>query len=197
MSNFEQSGYRKLKAKNIPHLLRAWFNKRILVLLLLATWSAGLGWGTALAIAPTSPIAQAQPTVPPGSSAPASPNYQLGQKLYLENCSSCHTPIPPEVLPTETWKQILENPQNHYGTQLPTILGPVVLLMWDYLRTFSRPVNPEETVPTLVAQSRYFKALHPRVELPEFVNYKTCITCHPGANQLDYRSLTSEWEDAS
>lgn len=175
--------------------------KILLALLLLAVWSAVLGASMALAIAPpnftssTSTVAQAPPN-PSNSPERASPNYQLGQQLYLENCSSCHIPIPPGVLPTETWKQVLENPQDHYGTQVPTMLGPVVLLMWDYLRTFSRPVNPEESVPTLVAQSRYFKALHPKVELPEVVTNKTCVTCHQGANQLDYRSLTSEWEDA-
>ncbi|MGL5805822.1 MAG: cytochrome C, partial [Xenococcaceae cyanobacterium] len=42
-------------------------------------------------------------------------NIQLGQELYLQNCSSCHIPIAAEVLPTDTWRALLSNPQKHYG----------------------------------------------------------------------------------
>ena len=163
-----------------------------LIFALICLWSIALGWGMAIATNPAHLVSQAQST--PTS---ASNNFRLGKKVYLENCSSCHIPIPPGVLPTETWKQILEKPQKHYGTQLPSRISPLTLLMWDYLRTFSRPLPPEAIVPEYVYQSRYFKALHPRVELPKAASHKTCISCHAGAKQLDYRSLTPEWENAS
>ena len=164
-----------------------------LILLTVMIWSIALGWGMALAInAPTN----VAPLVSQAQSTPDSNNLRLGKKVYLENCSSCHIPIPPEVLPTETWKQILEKPQRHYGTGLPRMISPLIVLMWDYLRTFSRPLPPEAIVPEYVYQSRYFKALHPRVELPTAASHKTCTSCHLGAKQLDYRSLTPEWENA-
>ena len=124
-----------------------------------------------------------------------SERYQLAQEVYLENCSTCHIPIPPGVLPTETWQEILEKPEKHYGEQLPNIVSVSVILMWEYFQTFSRPLNPGEGKPALVEQSRYFKALHPRVDLPEPVTLQSCLVCHPGAAKLDYRSLASEWED--
>lgn len=120
--------------------------------------------------------------------------YQLGKELYLENCGSCHVALPPEVMPTETWRRLLLEPEQHYGQQLPLLIGPVVLVMWDYLRTFSRSHVDKELIPYRVTESRYFKALHPQVDLPHPVRPATCAVCHPGATDYNYRSLTPEWE---
>ncbi len=116
-------------------------------------------------------------------------NYQLGQELYVQNCSSCHIPIPAEVLPTDTWQEILEKPGKHYGTSLPKLSSINIRLIWSYLRTSSRPLLERELQPEFVTQSRYFKALHPKVDLPKPVTHQSCILCHPGASQLDYRTL--------
>ena len=120
-------------------------------------------------------------------------NDSLGREIYLENCSSCHVPIPAQVLPTESWQKILNNPQNHYGVALPTSVRVRVGLIWAYLEAASRPTNPEETVPVYVTNSRYLKALHPQVELPSPAKHQSCVTCHPSANKLDYRTLSAQW----
>lgn len=150
---------------------------RLLLLFLIAFVSVILGWQLEKA------IAQNQDN-----------NFQISRKLYLENCASCHVPLPAEVLPTETWQQILENPEQHYGESLPRTIGLNTRLIWNYLRTFSRPLLPEEPKPEYVTNSRYFKALHPQVDLPQPVTHQSCILCHPGAQQLDYRTLSPEWE---
>ena len=121
----------------------------------------------------------------------------LGRELYLENCASCHIPIPAEVLPTERWQDILNNTQNHYGTALPTSVKVTARLMWTYLRNYSRPANPGETLPQYVTSSRYLKALHPQVELPKPTSHQSCTSCHPSAAKLDYRTLSAEWLDGS
>lgn len=126
---------------------------------------------------------------------PVPERFQTGQDLYLDTCAGCHIPISPAVLPTETWQTILENPNNHYGTQVPLVRITQVLI-WDYLRTFSRPLTREEPKPVYIEQSRYFKALHPRVTLPKPTSHKTCIVCHPGAENYDYRTLSAEWQDS-
>lgn len=149
-------------------------------------WSLTIGWGVAYAIG-NSPQVKGIDYVPE--------QYQLGQEIYLENCSSCHIAIPPAVLPSETWRQIIQDPQRHYGTRLPTIFKPKLLIMWKYLLTFSRPVYEDETVPYRLQNSRYFKALHPKVDLPENVSPQTCITCHPNASQFDFLTLSSEWQE--
>ncbi|MGK7877953.1 MAG: cytochrome [Xenococcaceae cyanobacterium] len=212
MSNFEQQSChrrQKRQTKRSP----------LVLLLVIVLWSIGLGWGMALAIdspsdfwfSPESlnpkskiPLRQqgraasagAKPSLNPKSIDSVPDRYQVGQELYLESCSSCHVPIPPEVMPTETWKQLLEKPQKHYGKQLPQFIGISRILIWDYLRTYSRSVAIDEPIPLYVEQSRYFKALHPRVDLPKPTTHQSCVSCHLGAKNLDYRSLTPEWENS-
>ena len=121
--------------------------------------------------------------------------YQLGQQLYLENCATCHIGLPPQVLPTETWRRLLQDPQ-HYGQTLKLLVDPPRLLVWNYLQTFSRPQAKDEELAYRVINSRYFKALHPRVKLPQPANISSCVTCHPGVSQYNFRNLSSEWENS-
>ncbi|NER51928.1 MAG: cytochrome C [Symploca sp. SIO1A3] len=142
----------------------------VVLFLFLFVWSIGLGWGMSLAVSARQPesIAQAATAIS-GSVDPISERYQQGYKLYLENCSGCHIALPPEVLPTDSWRQILIEIDQHNGKKLE-IIGPIVQIMWNYLRAFSRPQirqTEDEPIPELVRESRYFKALHPRVDLPQ------------------------------
>ena len=121
-------------------------------------------------------------------------NSRLGQEIYIQNCSSCHIPIPAEVIPTDTWQEILSKPGKHYGTSLPKLSSINTRLIWSYLRTYSRPLLERELKPEFVTQSRYLKALHPQVDLPKPVTHQSCIVCHPGAKKLDYRTLSSEFD---
>lgn len=153
-----------------------------------------MGWGLAL-------VTNAQPTTQNSISDTINTvdlvpeRYELGQELYLENCSSCHIAVPPAVLPTQTWQRLLQDPQ-HYGVQLKPLVDPPRLIVWNYLRTFSRPVAKDEKIPYRVNESRYFKALHPKVELPRPVRIGSCVSCHPSAAEYNFRSLTPEWENS-
>ena len=161
---------------------RAARRSSLVLLLLILVWSVALGWGMSRAIA--------NPDI--NNLEPMSDSQKIGQQLYLETCASCHVPIPPSVLPTETWRDLLSKPQNHYGINLPEVVSVTQLVIWKYLRTFSRILNVDEPKPKFVAQSRYFKALHPKVELPKPVTHQSCIVCHPNAQQMDYRTLTED-----
>jgi hypothetical protein len=125
--------------------------------------------------------------------AQANSNGSIGRELYLKNCTGCHIPIPAEVLPTESWQEILNNYQNHYGRVLPTSVKVTSGLMWTYLQAYSRPAVIGETIPQYVTDSRYLTALHPQVKLPQPTTHQTCSQCHPNAAKLDYRSLSAEW----
>lgn len=190
-----------LKAKaNRRYLPKGRRQKRSIAVLflLLLVWSICLGWGLSLAMtvsAQPSLVAQATSTEP-GTVDPVSARHQLGKELYLENCASCHMAIPPEVLPTETWRRILLEPDQHYGTQIQKLIGPSLLVMWDYLRTFSRPEVPNKQLPYRISDSRFFKALHPRVKFTQPVKPSSCVSCHPGVAQYNYRRLTPEWENS-
>ncbi|AFZ20373.1 diheme cytochrome C [Allocoleopsis franciscana] len=182
----------------------------VVLLFLLLVWSISLGWGMAISFgSPPGVSAQIAPGIPAqpdliaqgtaeqtGTVDPITPRYQLGKELYLENCASCHVPLPPEVLPSETWRRLLLEPEQHFGQQLKPLIGPVLITMWDYIRAYSRPEEAKKPLPYRISESPYFKALHPRVKFSQTVKPASCVICHPGAAQYNYRRLTPEWENS-
>ncbi|MBO3460900.1 cytochrome C [Aetokthonos hydrillicola Thurmond2011] len=165
--------------------------KPIGLFLVILAWSLAMGWLLAL----TNNVQAAAPSNEIGTVDVVPAQYKLGQDLYLENCSSCHIALPPAVLPTQTWKNLLEDSQ-HYGVQLKPLIDPPRALVWRYLVNFSRTQLKEDGTPYRVNDSRYFKALHPKVKLPRPVQIGSCVSCHPSAAQFNFRSLTSEWENS-
>ncbi len=142
-----------------------------------------LGAGLAHAIDP----AQVDPNrttdwVPPGS--------RLGQEIYLQTCGTCHIALPPAIMPTETWRQLIQDPQ-HYGQVITPPIDPGRQILWNYLQLASVPSAPDEPVPYRIEKSRIFKALHPDVTLPKVINLDSCAACHPGAGRFDFRSLST------
>ncbi len=159
------------------------------LLLVIITWSLAMGWLLALVTNAQS----ATPAAEIGTVDVVSPQYQLGQELYLENCSTCHIALPAAVFPTQTWKNLLEDSQ-HYGTQLKPLVDPPRILVWKYLSTFSRVKLNDEEIPYRLNNSRYFKALHPGVKLPRPLEIGSCVSCHPSASDYNFRRLSAEWE---
>ena len=183
----------------------------VLLLVLLVFWSGVLGWGLSQAAMPqaatpqsapaqaepvqASPAQSAAPAAAIGTVDPVPEAYKLGQQLYLENCATCHVGLPPAVMPDKTWAEILPD-ASHYGVQIQPLPDLSLQIVWRYVSHFSRALNPGEQIPYRLPQSRYFKALHPKVEFPQPVGVQSCVTCHPAAAQFNYRSLTPEWENA-
>ncbi|MGF1536787.1 MAG: diheme cytochrome C [Elainellaceae cyanobacterium] len=130
-----------------------------------------------------------------GTVDPVPPEFQLGQTLYLDACASCHIGIPPAVLPDQTWQFVLDEP-GHYGVQISPPTNPGRLLIWQYLQQFSRRLREDEPPPFRLTNSRYFKALHPKVEFEQAVTLQGCVTCHPKAELFNFRALTPDWADA-
>ncbi len=168
------------------------------LVLLLILFTMLMGVGLAQALEPKSnPLVQASQTSEIGTVDPVSDRDRLGQELYLESCKSCHLAIPPAVLPTQTWQALLQDPQ-HYGATIDLPKGPERKILWNYLRNTSRPIaNKEERIPYRVADSRYFKALHPKVKFETKAKLTTCISCHPSANDFNFRKLSAEAEKSS
>ncbi|PSB13395.1 cytochrome C [filamentous cyanobacterium CCP1] len=188
------------KAQSQPRSAR-----RVFLGIFLLLWSVLLGMGFAQArpVFATSvndtmvkeTIAQAITPDPEGLVDVVPPELQFGQELYLENCATCHVGLPPAVLPTEIWRTILTDP-NHYGVQITPFSEPSIYVVWNYISLYSRPLRDNEPPPYRLRSSRYFRVLHPKVEFGDRVTLQSCIGCHPGAEQFNYRSLTAEWEDA-
>ncbi len=173
----------------------------LLLLALVLTWSTiGGGLLSRLSAAPPpsspTPYLTTPYLTPPYVTTDAIPDrYQLGQQLYFENCATCHIGLPPAVLPTETWRDILRD-RSHYGATLPQIPDASRRVMGQYLQVFSRSKSPqEEQIPYRLAQSLYFKALHPGVNFAQNKikpGLNSCEVCHPASRQFNFRQIKSE-----
>jgi Dihaem cytochrome c len=178
-------------------------SRRWVALLALAlAWSA-LGGGLlarlAAAPVPAAPLSSASNLTTPYVTTDAiADRYQLGQQLYFENCATCHIGLPPAVMPTETWRDILRD-QSHYGATLPQLPDATRKVMGQYLQVFSRVKSPqEEQIPYRLAQSLYFKALHPGVAFAKSGDKQgikpglnSCEVCHPASRQFNFRQIKS------
>lgn len=184
----------------LTHPKRKRQRSSLILTVILAIWTIGMALGiTQLLNATPAPQQMAQNTSTLNTMQSVDwvePEYQLGQELYIENCSSCHLALPPQVFPSQTWQQLLQDDQ-HYGATIKPFTGPSLLLVWNYMRTYSRSVpQKEDVIPYRLNRSNYFKALHPRVEFPQPVTLSSCVSCHPGASQYNYRSLTPDWQNS-
>ncbi|WP_071827998.1 dihem cytochrome c family protein [Geminocystis sp. NIES-3709] len=154
---------------------------KMLILAFIVSCSVILGWGASYGFSSNSIVQNTK------SVDKATGNFKIGEDFYLENCATCHIPVPPAVLPQETWQRILENPGNHYGVKVEGLTGFSQRLMWQYLQNYSRQLLKDEIEPKYMAQSRYFFALHPNVTLPSPITLNSCIECHTQAKDFNYR----------
>lgn len=161
----------------------------VILIGILLIWSLILGWGLAQAVETPQNSAEI------GTVDVVSGNLKVGEQFYLENCATCHIGIPPAVFPTQTWRDLLQDSQ-HYGVNLTPLADPARSLVWNYLRTFSRQALEEERTPYRLGESKPFKILHPKVEVPRPVTLSSCLACHPGTNQYNFRKLSADWENA-
>ncbi|MEO1590861.1 MAG: hypothetical protein AAFU71_06175 [Cyanobacteria bacterium J06632_22] len=121
-----------------------------------------------------------------GTVDPVAPNQQAGRSRYVAQCSTCHLPVPPAVLPQETWFTLVTDPA-HYGVPLTPLTQFDQQLIWNYLRTYSR-ANWGSRIPAFrVADSVYFTALHPGISFEQPVQLNSCTTCHAQARSGNFR----------
>ncbi|MEO0769670.1 MAG: diheme cytochrome C [Cyanobacteria bacterium J06649_4] len=121
---------------------------------------------------------------------PVASQYEVGYQIYLERCATCHVALPPAVLPADTWQPLLTDTA-HYGVVLPSLTPFDQQLILNYLLAYSRRHQPGEALPYRLKDSRYFYALHPNVDLPEPLNLRSCVSCHQGAAEQNYRALSN------
>jgi hypothetical protein len=190
------------QGRKLPHVRRK--SRRLVWALILVVlgFSSFCGWTLTLnhnvpsmAAQPSTMVLAQSTSATIGTVDPVPQSLQLAQETYMARCATCHIGLPPAVLPSESWKNILQD-DNHYGVPWTPMRNPDLALAWKYLRTFSRPNNPTEDPPYRVARSEYFKILHPKVKFAEPVKIATCVSCHPSVSSFNFRDLTPQWKDA-
>ncbi|MEM9162877.1 MAG: diheme cytochrome C [Cyanobacteria bacterium P01_F01_bin.4] len=172
-----------------PTRLLSWLRALLLGLAIVVFVGMGTGLSQALASEPLTDMSVAN-GVSDGAFEPVTPEFQLGQDFYLESCSACHIAVPPAVLPQQTWRVLLTDP-NHYGIQIEPLPRFNARLVIDYLSLYSRPRQNQRVLPFRVRESSYFQALHPDVDFPETPTLTNCISCHPSAADFNFR----DWQE--
>lgn len=169
--------------------LRRYFNqfwRRSPLFLISLALSIGLGLQLARAVEPTHG----------GTVDPLQPQHQLAQQLYLQNCGTCHLAVPPAVLPTQTWYRLI-NDTRHYSVEIQPLPRFDAQLISRYLQFYSRPYYEGEQAPFQIADSRFFSALHPQVELQQPPTLRSCVACHPQAADFNFRQISDPAERSS
>lgn len=147
----------------------------VVIFTVVLLWSGGLGWGLAHAQLDSIARPNIQQFAQPVDPIPE--QYQLGAEIYAQQCGSCHVALPPQVLSTQAWRDIITSSQ-HYGLQIQLPDSLRQQAMWEYLQTFSRLYEDNEPLTYRVARSRFFEALHPDVEFEAPVQIGSCASCH-------------------
>jgi len=120
--------------------------------------------------------------------------------LYLEECGSCHMPYPAQLLPPQSWQNIMAQLEDHFGenAELDT---PSAQAIETYLTEASRPSrnsyrkllrNLGNRAPLRITKLPYF--IHKHDEIPSryvAANDKVkslgqCNACHKHAEQGDF-----------
>ncbi|MEM9543271.1 MAG: cytochrome C [Cyanobacteria bacterium P01_E01_bin.42] len=158
---------------------------------LIVLWSLAIGLGLAMALGTNQPVysQSKEQTRLLKSVDPVPEEVIFARDVYVDRCGECHIALPTEVLPTESWRLILQELPQHYNVRTRQIISPEIILMWNYIQLFSRTYGDSDEPPLRIDNSRYFRALHPKVDFQQVQTANTCTTCHDRAAEFNYRSL--------
>jgi mono/diheme cytochrome c family protein len=121
-----------------------------------------------------------------GRAAPLLPQYR-------DECSACHVPYPPRLLPAESWRRITGNLSRHYGADASLDAATTSLLSrWLEANAGAGRKMREPPPDDRITRSAWF--LHEHDEIPERT-WRTatkgrpanCAACHTLADQGDFR----------
>jgi hypothetical protein len=111
---------------------------------------------------------------------------------YKQECAACHVAFPPGMLPSDSWRRLLNNLPRHFGTDASLDASTSrELATWlsanagDYRRARGAP--PEDRI----TKSAWFVRKHDEVpadawKRPAVKNAANCTACHAQAAQGDF-----------
>lgn len=117
--------------------------------------------------------------------------------IVKQECSACHIVYPPQFLPKQSWTNILNHLDKHYGTDasldaktLKSVSDWIMLDAGTYKRVAGvKTLPPEDRLTT----SEWFLRKHNSKEIAPAVwkrasikSAANCIACHGGADTGDY-----------
>lgn len=113
---------------------------------------------------------------------------------WRAECGSCHVPYPPQLLPAQSWRAIMNGLDRHFGTDasVDAKTRDEIASFLDRNAGTNRHASAEPA-PLRITQTRWF--LHEHSEIPDRLRsgYKTlsdCAQCHRNAASGDFGERT-------
>jgi hypothetical protein len=120
-----------------------------------------------------------------GSGAPLLPKYR-------QECAACHVAYPPGMLPTASWRRLMNDLPHHFGSDAsldPATVKELSIWLTANAGTYKR-VNAEPPQDR-ITRSEWFIRKHDEVpaaawKLPAVKSPSNCAACHAQADQGDF-----------
>jgi hypothetical protein len=122
--------------------------------------------------------------------------FRIDNPAYQAECASCHVAYPPQLLPKESWRALMSDLPNHFGTDASADAKTAKQIQ-SYLETNAGRVRAEGAKPPLrITETRWFRREHDQVSAatwknPAVKSPANCGACHTQAERGDFseRSL--------
>ena len=109
---------------------------------------------------------------------------------YVDECGSCHVAFPPGLLPAASWRRLMSDLPNHFGTDA-SLDEPLRRSLAAWLEANASRKRLEAPPQDRLTKSRWFVREHDEVPAEAWrrASIKTaanCSACHAGAAKGDY-----------
>src|SRR5512145_8689 len=116
--------------------------------------------------------------------------FDLTNRLYRDECGSCHVAYPPPLLPKASWQAIIAGLDKHFGTDA-TLDAKAAKEIQAYLEANAGRQRARGKPPLRIAETPWFREEHD--EVPGSVwrgsavkSAANCGACHTRADDGDY-----------
>ena len=112
--------------------------------------------------------------------------------IYKQECASCHMSYPPALLPKESWTEIMNGLQKHYGTDASLSRQEMMqIASWLNSNAGTYKRVKEAPLDNRITNSDWFARKHRKISSREFLSPaikspSNCNACHKNAEQGNF-----------
>ena len=117
--------------------------------------------------------------------------FRVDNPAYQAECASCHIAYPPQLLPKESWRALMNDLPNHFGTDASGDAKTAKELQ-SYLEANAGRGRADGAKPQLrITETRWFRHEHDEVPAavwkdPAVKGAANCGACHTQADRGDF-----------
>ena len=118
--------------------------------------------------------------------------YAASNPKWKEDCGACHVAYPPQMLPAESWREMMSGLGKHFGSDASLDAETAKEIMAFLVENADTRKHDASGKPLLrITETRSFKSEHREVaartwKLPKVKSPANCGACHTTAESGDY-----------